>query len=207
MLRCTLPIGRRLLQSRLQFKSIKPGARRLLCSSPQASGSRQVGYWLLGMSALVAGMVTVGGVTRLTRSGLSMTDWSLQGKLPPVTEAEWQAEFERYKQFPEWQQRRGMTLAEFKFIFFWEYAHRMLGRGVGVAFVLPALFFLARSSIPRHLHRRLLLLLGLGGTQGLVGWWMVRSGLEVDPAQHKEIRVSPYRLATHLGLAFTTYFT
>eukprot|EP01031_Cornospumella_fuschlensis_P034890 gene34890-42251_t len=152
-------------------------------------------------------MVSVGGITRLTRSGLSMTDWSLQGKLPPLNEEEWLAEFERYKQFPEWQQRRSMTLSEFKFIFFWEYAHRMLGRGIGVAFALPALYFVARGHVPKHLHRRLLLLLGLGGGQGLVGWWMVRSGLEVDPAQRKEIRVSPYRLAAHLALAFTTYTT
>jgi len=92
---------------------------------------KAVGYWLLGMSGLVAGMVTVGGITRLTRSGLSMTDWKLQGSLPPMNKAEWMVEFDRYKKYPEWQQRKNMTLDEFKFIFFWEYGHRMMGRSLG----------------------------------------------------------------------------
>lgn len=166
---------------------------------------RYVGYWLLGMSASVAGMVAVGGVTRLTKSGLSMTDWKLQGSLPPQNLAQWQAEFDRYKTFPEWQQRQRMTLEEFKYIYFWEWGHRMLGRSLGLLFVGPFAYFSLRGMIPRTLYPRMGLLFGLGGTQGLIGWWMVKSGLNVDPAQKKEIRVSPYRLATHLGLAFTTY--
>jgi len=114
-------------------------------------------------------------------------------------------EFERYKTFPEWQQRKGMTLDEFKFIYFWEWGHRMLGRVLGLVYAGPLLYFAARGRLAPHLKPKLALLLGLGGTQGLIGWWMVRSGLEgVDPGTRKEIRVSPYRLATHLGMAFTT---
>ena len=93
------------------------------------------------MSGLVAGMVTIGGITRLTKSGLSMTDWRLQGSLPPMNKEQWLIEFERYKTFPEWQQRKSMTLDEFKFIYFWEYGHRMMGRFLGVAFVTPFAYF------------------------------------------------------------------
>lgn len=146
-----------------------------------------------------------GGITRLTRSGLSMTDWRLQGTLPPMTQVQWEIEFDRYKQYPEWQQRQSMTLDEFKFIYFWEYGHRMMGRCVGVAFTLPGIYFFAKGMIPRRIYPRIGLLFALGGTQGLIGWWMVRSGLNLDPQQKKEIRVSPYRLATHLSMAFTTY--
>lgn len=167
---------------------------------------RPVGYWLLGVSGLIAGIVTVGGITRLTRSGLSMTDWKLQGSLPPMNDEEWEKEFARYKTFPEWNQRQSMTVEEFKYIYFWEYGHRMMGRFIGVAFTLPALYFGARGMIPKHLYKRMGLLFALGGGQGLIGWWMVKSGLEMDPEQKKEIRVSPYRLATHLCMAFTTFF-
>lgn len=168
---------------------------------------RPVGFWLLGVGGLVAGMVTVGGITRLTRSGLSMTDWKLQGSLPPMNLAEWEREFERYKQYPEWQQRKSMTLDEFKFIYYWEWGHRMMGRGIGLAFTVPLLVFAARGMIPRAFAPRMALLFSLGGGQGLIGWWMVKSGLEKveNPSTHKEIRVSPYRLATHLTMAFTTY--
>lgn len=150
-------------------------------------------------------MVTVGGITRLTKSGLSMTDWRVQGSLPPMNDAEWQAEFTRYKQFPEYQQRQSMSLEEFKFIFYWEWGHRMMGRFIGLAYGLPLAYFAARGRIPRSLYPRLATLFALGGGQGLIGWWMVKSGLEMDPQQRKEIRVSPYRLAAHLGMAFTTF--
>lgn len=126
---------------------------------------KAIAYWLLGMSGLVAGMVTVGGITRLTRSGLSMTDWTLSGGLPPTTTALWEVEFERYKQFPEWQQRKSMTLDEFKFIYAWEYGHRMMGRFLGIAFTVPLIYFSARGMVPRSLYPRLGLLFGLGGTQ------------------------------------------
>lgn len=171
----------------------------------ELKNNKPIAYWLFGVAAMVAGMVTVGGVTRLTRSGLSMTDWKLQGSMPPITDEEWEKEFARYKTFPEWQQRKNMTVGEFKYIYFWEWGHRMLGRTVGLAFTLPAVYFAARGKIPRHLYPRLGLLFALGGGQGLIGWWMVKSGLDVDPSQKKEIRVSPYRLATHLAMAFTTY--
>eukprot|EP01038_Epipyxis_sp_PR26KG_P008279 gene8279-11207_t len=166
---------------------------------------KPVAYWLFGMGGLVAGMVTVGGITRLTRSGLSMTDWKLQGSLPPLTQEHWQQEFERYKQYPEWQQRKNMTIEEFKYIYFWEYGHRMMGRVIGITFVIPATYFISRGMIPRAYYGRFGLLFSLGLSQGLIGWWMVKSGLNVDPEQRKEIRVSPYRLATHLSMAFTTY--
>lgn len=170
-----------------------------------------IAFWLLGTGGLVAGMVTVGGLTRLTKSGLSMTDWKVQGSLPPMTREEWLAEFERYKQFPEWKQRQSMTLDEFKYIFYWEWGHRMFGRVVGVAFTGPLLYFLARGRITPQLRGRMGLLFAMGGSQGLVGWWMVRSGLNekdggwVKEGQAKEIRVSPYRLASHLCMAFGIY--
>jgi cytochrome c oxidase assembly protein subunit 15 len=176
--------------------------------TPPPKEHTAIAYWLLGMSGLVATMVTIGGVTRLTRSGLSMTDWTLSGGLPPTTTALWEVEFDRYKQFPEWQQRQSMTLDEFKFIYAWEYGHRMMGRFLGIAFTIPLIVFSARGMVPRSLYPRLGLLFGLGGTQGLIGWWMVRSGLKeqsIHPSQTREIRVSPYRLATHLSMAFTTY--
>lgn len=180
--------------------------RSSLQNGTQVATPKAIGYWLLGMSGLVAGMVTVGGITRLTRSGLSMTDWKLQGTLPPMNQEQWMTEFDRYKQFPEWQQRKNMTLDEFKFIFFWEYGHRMMGRMLGFAFAGPLVYFGARGMIPRHLYPRMALLFGLGGSQGLIGWWMVKSGLTDDVLEsNKEIRVSPYRLATHLSMAFTTY--
>jgi|MDSY01.2.fsa_nt_gb cytochrome c oxidase assembly protein subunit 15 len=164
---------------------------------------RPVGYWLLGTAGMVAGMVSIGGLTRLTKSGLSMAYWKPTRVMPPVTPEEWAVEFENYKQFPEWQQRQSMTLDEFKFIFYWEYGHRMLGRAVGVAFGAPLAYFLARGRIPAHLKGRMFTLFALGGSQGAIGWWMVKSGVDtsegwVDPNQRKEIRVSPYRLATHL---------
>lgn len=178
-----------------------PSQKALLSSTP-------VARWLFGTAGAVAIMTTVGGVTRLTRSGLSMTDWKLQGSLPPISQQEWQEEFDRYKQFPEYQQRKSMTLDEFKYIYFWEYLHRMMGRTIGLIYGVPLVYFAARGVIPRHLYGKLAALLGLGGAQGLIGWWMVKSGLEdplMDPAKSRQIRVSPYRLSVHLGMAFTTF--
>ena len=182
--------------------------------APALAIDHAVGYWLLGCGGMVAGMVVVGGITRLTRSGLSMTDWRLQGSLPPITRAEWEVEFARWQQSPEGLQRaRSMSLDDFKFIYGWEYGHRMLGRTVGFAFVLPALYFASRgrlASAAPSLRPRIATLFALGGSQGLIGWWMVRSGLagaahaEEKLRNRQEVRVSPYRLATHLGMAFTT---
>lgn len=165
-----------------------------------------VGKWILGTGLSVVGMIHVGGVTRLTQSGLSMTTWSPLGTLPPITRDEWETEFTRYKTSPEWQQRKSMTLSEFKFIYGWEYGHRMLGRAVGLAFVLPWAYFSAKKLIPKGYQKRMVGLLAMGGTQGLVGWWMVKSGLGNDRfGDRNEIRVRPVRLATHLSMAVATY--
>jgi cytochrome c oxidase assembly protein subunit 15 len=150
---------------RVQNSSARRRLSSAIAAGDDAGKVKPIAYWLLGMGGLVAGMVTIGGVTRLTRSGLSMTDWRLQGSLPPMTQADWEKEFERYKLFPEWQQRKSMTLDEFKFIYFWEYAHRMFGRFIGFAFVTPLAYFSYKKMIPRSLYPRLGMLFGLGGTQ------------------------------------------
>ena len=156
-------------------------------------------------------MVVVGGITRLTRSGLSMTDWRPQGKRWPRDAAEWEAEFSRYKEFPEYQRLykgSDFGLDDFKNIFFWEWSHRMFGRSIGLIFGLPLGYFMLRGQIPPHLKPTLAGLFVLGGSQGLVGWWMVKSGLEqkkVDEIDGGIPRVSPYRLATHLTCAFTIF--
>ena len=133
---------------------------------------RAVGWWLIGTSVSVFAMVVVGGITRLTRSGLSMTDWRPQGKRWPPDAAAWEAEFERYKQFPEYQRLHkgtGFALADFKQIFFWEWFHRMMGRSIGLVYGLPLAYFAFRRQIPRALAPTLGGLLLLGGSQGLVG--------------------------------------
>lgn len=152
--------------------------------------------WLLFIAALVFAMVVVGGITRLTESGLSITEWKpITGALPPLSEAAWVSEFEKYKQIPEYTQINGpagMTLAEFKFIYFWEWVHRLLGRVVGLAFALPLAWFWVKRAIPTGYKPRLLALMALGGLQGAIGWWMVSSGLSA------RTDVSHYRLAVHL---------
>jgi len=156
---------------------------------------------------MVGSMVLIGGLTRLTISGLSMVDWKPQGSLPPLTRQQWETEFERYKSFPQWQRsNRCMTLDEFKTIFYWEWGHRMLGRVTGLVFAIPLVYFGVRGRVPRWLWPRLGGMFVLGGTQGLIGWWMVKSGLqEATLNPHKVARVSPYRLATHLSMAFGLY--
>ena len=163
--------------------------------------ARAVGWWLVACAALVYAMVVVGGVTRLTGSGLSMVRWHpISGALPPIGEAAWQREFDAYRTSPEYRQvNRGMSLAQFKRIFRMEYAHRMLGRGVGIAFLVPFLVFLAMRAIPRAMIPRLAGVFVLGAAQGVLGWYMVRSGLVDEP------RVSQYRLAAHLSLAVVIY--
>ena len=153
------------------------------------------------MAALVFAMVVVGGATRLTESGLSITEWKLvTGVLPPLSEAAWQAEFDNYKQIPQFAQvNADMTLAGFRTIYFWEWGHRLLGRLLGFAFAVPLAWFWLRGRLTPGLKATLLALLGLGGLQGAVGWWMVKSGL-VD-----RIEVSQYRLALHLLLASLTF--
>ncbi len=152
--------------------------------------------WLMAVAALVFAMVVVGGITRLTESGLSITEWKpIAGAILPLTEATWLSEFEKYKQIPEYTQINGpagMTLAEFKFIYFWEWVHRLLGRVIGLAFALPLAWFWVKRVIPAGYKPRLLALLALGGLQGTIGWWMVSSGLSA------RTDVSHYRLAVHL---------
>jgi len=160
--------------------------------------SRAVAIWLFAVAVLVLAMVVVGGSTRLTGSGLSITQWRpVTGVLPPLSQADWQGEFTRYKAIPQYQLiNRGMTLGQFKAIYWWEWTHRLLGRLVGVVFFAPFVVFAARRMIPRRLMLRLGGLFLLGGLQGVVGWWMVASGLAVRTS------VAPERLMIHLGLAF-----
>lgn len=162
------------------------------------STPRAVAVWLFGVAALVALMVVIGGLTRLTESGLSMVEWRpVTGWLPPLSEAAWMAEFEKYKQFPEYQKvNAGMTLAGFQNIFWLEYIHRLLGRIIGLAFALPMIWFWLRNSIPAGVKPHLVAMFLLGGAQGALGWFMVASGLVDHPD------VSHYRLTAHLGLAF-----
>lgn len=168
-----------------------------------APGPRRRGLvpWLGLVALLVFLMILVGGITRLTESGLSMVDWRpVTGILPPLDEASWTETFEAYKASPEYRMmNRGMTLEAFKSIFWWEYIHRLLGRLIGLAFAVPLAWFWMRRAIPRALKPRLLGVLVLGGLQGLMGWYMVRSGLVDDP------EVSPVRLAAHLLLAFLIF--
>lgn len=163
--------------------------------------NRHVAIWLFIVCAFVFTMIVVGGITRLTESGLSMVNWEpISGIIPPLNESEWNAEFDAYKQYPEYQQvNMGMTLDEFKNIFFWEYSHRLLGRLIGVIYAVPFFIFLARKKIKRVLKPHLWTLLALGGGQGLLGWYMVKSGLVDQPD------VSHYRLTAHLGLAVLIY--
>jgi heme a synthase len=164
---------------------------------PASARPRAIANWLYAVAALIVLMVVVGGITRLTESGLSITEWKpISGTIPPLTDAQWQAEFDNYKRIPEYQQlNQGMTLAGFKAIFFWEYIHRLLGRLIGVAFALPLLWFAVKKAIPRGYGWKLIALLVAGGMQGVVGWWMVTSGLSV------RTDVSHIRLATHLLMA------
>ena len=158
---------------------------------------RAIAIWLLVVCALIFIMVVLGGVTRLTRSGLSIVEWQpLMGAIPPLTEMQWLALFEKYKLTPEYQKVNvGMDLAGFQGIFWLEYFHRLLGRLIGLAFALPFVYFLVRRKIERALAPKLWLLFVLGAAQGLLGWLMVASGLVDEP------RVSPYRLTAHLGVA------
>jgi cytochrome c oxidase assembly protein subunit 15 len=167
----------------------------------QTAHERQVGAWLMLCCAILLALVTVGGVTRLTGSGLSITEWKpVTGVLPPFSEQAWQAEFDAYRASPEYQVvNRGMSMADFKFIYGWEYAHRLLARLLGLVFAIPLAWFWLRGRIPPRLRWPLLGILGLGMLQGYMGWFMVKSGLVDIP------RVSPYRLGAHLGLALLIY--
>lgn len=160
-----------------------------------------VAMWLLACCAVVFAIVVVGGITRLTHSGLSIVEWQpIVGTVPPLTDEAWAEAFSQYQQTPEYRQvNAGMSLPEFKKIFWWEYVHRLLGRSVGLVFLLPFLYFLARRMIDQRFTVKLVGIFLLGGLQGALGWYMVKSGLVDEP------RVSPFRLTAHLGLAFLIY--
>ena len=166
-----------------------------------ASAPTALARWLLVVAAMVLLMIVVGGITRLTESGLSMVRWEpIAGVVPPLDAAQWQAEFAAYRATPEYRLvNRGMSLAEFKHIFFWEYLHRLIGRTIGLAFALPFAWFAWRRAIPPGYGLRLIALLALGGLQGAIGWWMVASGLIDRPD------VSHLRLATHLLAALLIF--
>ena len=164
-----------------------------------AAARRPIRLWLIALFVLVGCMIAVGGLTRLTDSGLSITEWRpLTGAIPPLSDAAWDTEFEKYQQIPEYQlQNLGMSLSEFKVIYWWEWGHRQLGRAIGLVWALGFLVFLLRKTIPVGWTGRLLFVGALGGLQGAIGWWMVASGLSGEM-----LDVASYRLATHLGIAF-----
>ena len=169
-------------------------------SKAQAERPGALAGWLLGVAALVFLMIVVGGITRVTESGLSITEWKpVSGAVPPLTQADWEHAFALYRQTPEYREINGpagMTLAQFKWIFFWEWLHRLIGRMIGLAFAIPLAWFAIRRAIPRGYGWKLAGLLVLGGLQGALGWYMVMSGLV------ERTDVSHFRLAAHLLLAF-----
>ena len=181
----------------------KQGSGEVLRSADRVLGRpAELARWLLVLAGLVLAIVVVGGITRLTESGLSITEWKpVTGAVPPLTDAEWQAEFARYRRIPEYLEINGpagMTLAQYKAIYFWEWLHRLLARAIGVAFALPLAWFWWRGAIPGGYKPRLLALLALGGLQGAIGWWMVASGLS------DRTDVSHLRLSAHLLTALLT---
>ena len=176
-------------------------AQRDASSPGRAARPRALARWLLLVATLILAMVVVGGITRLTESGLSITRWQpISGAIPPIGEAQWQQVFDAYRATPEYRKvNSGMSLDAFKHIFFWEYAHRLLGRLIGLAFALPLAWFAWRRAIPPGYGRRLVLILALGALQGAIGWWMVASGLVDRPD------VSHVRLAVHLLTALLIF--
>ncbi len=166
------------------------------------ANAQAIARWLFIVALMVVAIVAVGGVTRLTESGVSITEWKpVTGTIPPITDAQWQAEFAAYRATPQYQLINGpagMTLAAYKFIFFWEWVHRLLARTIGLVFAAPLTWFWIKGRIPQGYKPRLLALLALGAAQGAVGWWMVKSGIVND------VKVSHFRLAAHLLVALIT---
>ncbi|ESN95219.1 hypothetical protein HELRODRAFT_87016 [Helobdella robusta] len=168
---------------------------------------KRVGRWLLACSGMCFGAIVIGGITRLTESGLSITQWNvIKGMRPPRTEDEWEKEFTEYKKYPEYKYlERELTLEGFKKIFFWEYIHRMWGRSIGLVFLLPAVFFWKKGYFNKGMKIRTLIYGSLIGAQGVLGWYMVKSGLEEHNESTITPRVSQYRLAAHLTSALVLY--
>src|SRR5579863_3031454 len=188
------------MRSSIEFAAL-PSSTAPVTASRRKRRERAIAYWLLLCCAMIFVMVVLGGITRLTQSGVSITEWQpVVGILPPLSAADWVAEFDKYKQIPQYKElNAGMSLAAFKTIFLWEYVHRLWGRLIGFAYALPLLYFLVRRQVPRRLRLPLGGIFLLGFAQGMLGWYMVESGL-VD-----RVEVSQYRLVAHLALALAIY--
>ncbi len=192
---------RKLFEDVGSAEPVRPVAQTGVIDRGRGGAREAIRGWLMGLFALVFIMIAVGGLTRLTDSGLSITEWApVTGAIPPLSEADWQSEFEKYQQIDEFKvQNSWMELSDFKVIYWWEWGHRQLGRVIGLVWGIGFLYFLLRKQIPTGWTGRLLLLGGLGGLQGAIGWWMVASGVTTGQGTTD---VASYRLATHLGLAF-----
>ena len=203
----------RSLKTLPKFPVILPRFRQFTTLAINTSNEKKlkyVGLWLLGCSALVATTVSVGGLTRLTESGLSMVDWKFAGRRAPSTEAEWVIEWEKYQDSPQYKYHvvhQGMTMTQFKFIWYMEWGHRQLGRVIGLCVIIPSLALATRKWVPKPIKARLAGFTSLVVCQGLLGWYMVKSGLKDMPDNHDVPRVSQYRLASHLGAAFVLYLS
>lgn len=177
--------------------------------TPVLIPQKSIGYWLVGTSGLIFGIVVIGGLTRLTESGLSITEWKpVTGLIPPLNEQQWLEEFKKYQESPEFKQLNShITLDEYKFIYSMEWGHRLIGRTIGMCFILPALYLWKRGRLTRALKWKIVGLTGLLGLQGAIGWWMVKSGLDEEQLAERNSKptVSQYRLTTHLGAAFLLY--
>ena len=186
--------------SELETKSVNSNIKTGIIERAEHNSDRaQIRFWLTCLSVLLVFMILVGGLTRLTDSGLSITEWKpILGAFPPISDQSWNIEFEKYKQIPEYiMQNSGMSLSEFKIIYWWEWGHRQLGRIIGLVWLAGFFWLLLSKKIPVGWTARFLMLGALGGFQGVIGWWMVSSGLSNDM-----LDVASYRLATHLGIAF-----
>ena len=192
---------RKLFEEVGDAQAARPVANTGVIDRGRGGARGAIRIWLFILFALVFVMIAVGGLTRLTDSGLSITEWKpFTGAMPPLNEADWQSEFAKYQEIDEFQvQNSWMQLSDFKLIYWWEWGHRQLGRVIGLVWAIGFLWFLLRRQIPTGWTGRLLLLGGLGGLQGAIGWWMVSSGVTTGEAV---LDVASYRLATHLGLAF-----
>ncbi|MGI4847675.1 MAG: COX15/CtaA family protein [Janthinobacterium lividum] len=201
------PLGA--LSQTISRNAVAPTSRSIpKASSFPATSSKSVAYWLLASATSVFGIVVFGGLTRLTESGLSITEWRpVTGSFPPLNQETWEEEFARYRLSPEFKMLNSrMDLEEFKKIYWMEWTHRLWGRVVGITFLVPTIYFVARRRVSAHMARRLFGICGLIGFQGFIGWWMVKSGLKDDLLETgSHPRVSQYRLATHLGTAFIAY--
>ncbi|XP_042203133.1 cytochrome c oxidase assembly protein COX15 homolog isoform X2 [Homarus americanus] len=186
----------------------RKGLQKIAFDEIPEVGNKWVGRWLFGCSGMVFGAVVIGGLTRLTESGLSMTDWHLFGKRPPISQIEWEREFSQYQDYPEFKlKNKDISLEEFKFIWWMEYGHRQWGRTIGAFFLLPAAYFWQKGWFTRAMKKRVIACGVLIGFQGLLGWYMVKSGLEEHRFKEPSDvpRVSQYRLTAHLGSAFVLY--